>query len=165
MCSIPAREGIGTEARVHKRERRLHTWILQVEKILIELHRQQHAFVDQRLMRQTCDIKRFGTTQGRHANLAVGALTNHVQLALKILSRERLFTPLDEELTHEGLTLARGIAEHRVIDRDGAPAEVDLSLGLYDARKDLLDPTTLRRIARHEQHAAGIVAGFRQPNM
>ncbi len=81
--AIPARERVGAEARVHQRQRGLHQRIAQVREVRRELHRRQHAFVDERLVRQAGDVPGRRAFQRRRADLGVGALADDVQLALE----------------------------------------------------------------------------------
>jgi hypothetical protein len=54
------------------------------------------------------------------------------------------------------------LAQHGVVGRHGARAEIDLALGLHHAREHLFDLAALRRIARHEDVAGRVVTGLRQ---
>ena len=56
---------------------------LQIREVRRELLRQQHAFVDERLVRQAGDVPGRRAFQRRRADLAVGALANDVELALE----------------------------------------------------------------------------------
>ena len=83
MRAVPARERVRAETRVHQRQRGFHRGIAQIREILRELLRQQHAFVDERLVRQARDVPGRGAFQRRGADLAVGALADDVELALE----------------------------------------------------------------------------------
>ena len=52
MGQRPGREGVGAEARVHQRQRRLDTAVVQVGEELRELLGDQHALVDDGPARQ-----------------------------------------------------------------------------------------------------------------
>jgi hypothetical protein len=160
--AIPARERVGAEARVHERQRGFHQRIAEIREIRRELHRRQHSFVDERLVRQAGDVPARGAFQRRRADLGVGPFADDVQLALeRQLIRDRRIAT-HEHLPHERLARLRGVAEHRVVARDGAPAEHGLAFGLHDLLEALFDASTQRRIARQEHDAAAIRARLRQ---
>ncbi len=162
MRAVPARERVGAEARVHQRQRGLHQRIAEIREVRRELHRRQHAFVDERLVRQAGDVPGRRAFQRRRTDLGVSALADHVQLALeRELIRDRGIA-LDEHLAHERLARLRGVAEHRVVARNGAPAEHGLAFRLHDLLEALLDAPAQRRIARQEHDAAAVLAGLRQ---
>ena len=160
--TIPARERVGAEARVHQRERGLDRRVVQVGEVLVELRREQHALVDERAARKADHVPGLGAWQRRGADLVVGALADHVELALEAeLVRDRRIT-LDEYLAHERLAGACRLAEHAVHGRDRAPADHVLALGLHHLLELLLDLAAYRGIARQEDDAAAVLAGRRQ---
>ena len=160
--AVPARERVGAEARMHERDGGLEARIAQVGEILVELHRQQHPLVDQRLVGQACDIPGLGAAQRRDTDLVVGTLADDIELALEGLGIRRVSAALDEHLTHERFARACRLAEHRVVGGYRAATEIDLPLGLNDACEGLLEPAPLRRVARHEDESAGVLAGLRE---
>ncbi|MFO1425425.1 MAG: hypothetical protein U1F11_00315 [Steroidobacteraceae bacterium] len=101
-----------------------------------------------------------GAAERGDADLVVGALADHVELALELRLVGRLRAAGDEHLADERFAGLGRLAEHGVVRRHGARAEVDLPLGLHHAREDLLDLATLRRVARHEDEAGGVLAGL-----
>ena len=141
---------------MHQRERCFHPRITQVGEILVELLRQQHAFINERLVREAGDVPVLRAPNGRDTNFVVGAFANDVKLALESGLVRRVLATLDENLADEGLALTRRLAEHRVVDRHRARTEIVLPFGLNDPREDLLDATSLGRISRHEDEAAGV---------
>ena len=147
---------------MNERDRRLHARIAQVGEVLIELHRRQHPLVDQRLVGEARDVPVLRAADRRDANFVVGALADHVELALELGFVGGVFATLDENLADKGLALARSLAEHGVVDRHRARTEIDLPLGLHDTREHLFDPTALGRIARHENETTGVASGLRQ---
>jgi hypothetical protein len=56
MRAVPARKRVRGKARMDQRERRFHRRVVKILKIFGELLRQQHAFVDQGLVRQARDV-------------------------------------------------------------------------------------------------------------
>ena len=168
MRPVPAREGVGAEARVHHRECRLHRGIEQVGVVLGELLGEQHALVDQRLAGQAADVPEIGTVNGRGADLAVGALADDVQLALEGplvgLPVVETRVPPDEDLAHEGLGAPGGFAQRGIAGGHGAPAQHGLALGLHDLLELLLELAPLARAAGQKQQTAAVFAGCRQRN-
>ena len=160
--AVPARESVGAEARMHERDGGLEALISKVGEILVELHRQQHPLVDQRLVGQARDIPGLGAAQRRDTDLVVGTLADDIELALEGLGIRRVSAALDEHLTHERFARACRLAEHRVVGGYRAATEIDLPLGLNDACEGLLEPAPLRRVARHEDESAGVLAGLRE---
>src|SRR6185295_12163284 len=139
-----------------------HQRVLQVEEVLVELHRGEHALVDQRLVRQRHDVPELRAADGRHADLVVGALADDVEPALEFVLVDGVGPAADEHLANERLRGLGRLAQHGVVGRYGARAEIDLSFGLHYAGEDFFDLAALRRIARHEDVAGGIHAGLRQ---
>ena len=160
--AIPAREGVGGEARVHQRDCALHERVLQVEEVLVELIRRQHALVDQRLVRQRNDVPELRAADGRHADLVVRALADHIELALEVRLVERLRPAADEHLAHERLGCLGGFAQRGVVRGHAARAEIHLAFGLHHAREHFFDLAALRRIARHEDVAGRVQARLGQ---
>ena len=160
--AVPARERVGAEARMHERDGGLEARIAQVGEILVELHRQQHPLVDQRLVGQARDIPGLRAAQRRDADLVVGALADDIELALEGLGIGRVGAALDEHLAHERFARASRLAEHRVVGGYRSASEIDLPFGLHDACEGLLEPAPLRRVARHEDESAGVLAGLRE---
>ncbi|MDF3022347.1 MAG: hypothetical protein K0Q92_3650 [Steroidobacteraceae bacterium] len=160
--AVPAREGVGAETRVHQRDGRFHQRVLQVEEIRVQLVGGQHALVDQGLVRQRHHVPVLGAADGRHADLVVRALADHVELALELGLVDRLRSAADEHLAREGLGGLGGLAQHGVVHGHGARAQVHLAFGLHHAREHFFDLATLRGVARHEDVAGGVHARFGQ---
>ena len=156
MRAVPAGEGVGAEARVHQRQRRLHRRIIQILEVLGQLPGQQHALVDDGLVRQARDVPVLGAIHGGGADLAVGALADDIQLALehRLIGQRRIAR--DEHLAHERFTGLGGLPQVGVVHGHGAPAEDALTLGLHDLLEVLLEPAALGRIARQKDDAAAV---------
>ena len=157
MSAIPARERVRAEARVDERDCGLHRRIAQIGEVLLELRRQQHAFVDQRLVREARDVPGRGAFHRRCADLAVGALADHIELALE---RELIFDlriAADEHLAHERLAGLGRLAKHRIVGGDRAPAEDRLAFGLHDLLELFFDAATQGRVAGQKDDAAAVV--------
>ncbi len=159
MRTVPAGERIGAEARVDQRQRGLHQRVVQVLEILVELRRQQHALEHDRARREADDVPVLGPRQRGGADLVVGTLADHIQLALEREVVIDIGIALDEDLPHEGFARARRLAEHAVRGRYGAPAEHGLAFGLHDLFELLFDLAPDGRVARQEDDAAAVLAG------
>ena len=160
--AVPARKGVGAEPRMDERERRLDRRVLQVQEILVELPGEQHALEDDGAAREADDVPVLGSGHRRGADLVVGALADHVQLALEVeLVGDRGIAP-DEHLAHEGLAGSGGFAEHPVRHLHRAPAEHLLALGLHDLLEALLDQAPHGRVPGQEDDAAAVLTGRRQ---
>ena len=135
---------------------------LRSVKYLVELLGEQHALVDEGLVRQAAQVPVLGAVDGRGADLAVGALPDDVELALEFRFIAHARAAPDEYLADERLAGARGLPERAVVHRHRAPAEDDLPFGLDDVLEDLDQPPPPRRIAREEDEPARILAGPRE---
>jgi hypothetical protein len=166
MRAVPARERVRAEARMDQRERGLHQRIGQVGKVGRELLRQQHALVHERLVRKARDVPRRRAFERRSADLAVGALADHVELALERELVAPYFTlggvARDEYHAHERLEGLRRIAQHGVVRRHRAPTEHALTLRLHDLLEAFLDAPPQRRVTRQKHDAAAVGAGLGQ---
>ena len=121
MRTLPVREGIRRETAVNQRQCRLHVRVAQVEEIATDLHRREHAFINQRAAGKARRIPHrvhFGDTDG-----IVSHLAQHVELPLKgkIIQRRRM--TLHKHLAHQRLTRLRRFAQRRVVHRQFTPAE------------------------------------------
>ena len=116
-------------------------------------------------MRQARHIPVVGATQRRDADFVVGALADHVQLALELRLVDGVRAAGDEHLADEGLARLGGLAEHGVVGRHRARAEVHLAFGLHGAGEGLLHLAALGRVARHEDQAAAVLARLGQLDM
>src|SRR5580692_7097428 len=156
--AIPAWKGVGAETRVHEGQRRFHRWILQVEKIPRELLGQQHAFVNNGLVRQAGQVPKLAAVNGRGANLAVGPLADDVEFALERPDVGQGGVPADKNLADEWLGGLGGCAKRGVIGRHGAPTEHDLSFRLDNLPKEFFQPAPHSGLLREENEAAAILA-------
>ena len=109
--------------------------------------------------RQADDVPVLGAGERRGADLVVGALADHVELALEREVVADLGRALDEHLAHERLAGARGLAEHAVVGGHGAPAEHVQAFGLHDLLEALFDLAADGGVARQEDDAAAVLAG------
>ena len=160
--AVPARKGVGAEPRMHQRERGLDRRIPEVEEVLVELTGEQHSLEDDGAAREADDVPVLRASHRRGADLVVGALADHVQLALEVELGGCRGVAADEHLPHEGLAGTRGLAEHPVACLHRAPAEHLLAFRLHDLLEALLDQAPHGRIAGQEDDPAAVLARRRQ---
>ena len=177
----PRREGVGAEALVHERQRRLDERVPEIRKHDLDLTSREHALVDQRVARQADDVEELLRVGGHLvAELVHGvldALADDVQLpfkspprlAVRVAGRGRVGVPGplgrprgDEDLAEHGLDGDRARADRAVVGRDIAPAEEHLAFFSDDPREDPLDGGAMLGLARQEHQAGAVVAGGRQ---
>ncbi len=165
MRPVPARERVGAEARVHQRQRRFHRRVLQVRVILPQLRRQQHPFIDQRLVRKARDVEKLAP---RHlAGVADGILSapaDDIKLALEGHVLRQSVVPPDEHLAHQRFARPRGLAHRRIVGGNRAPSQDLLSFLGHDLAKELLAFGLLRTLRRQKDHADPVGPGAGQRN-
>ena len=90
MRERPGREGVGAEALVHERQRRLHVRVGQIGERRLDLLRRQHALVDQGARRQAGDVETAVDRRRRQrVDRVLDPLADDVQLALERASDRR----------------------------------------------------------------------------
>jgi hypothetical protein len=101
-------------------------------------------------------------SERRGADLAVGALADHVQLALEgeLVFQRRIAA--DEHLTDERLAQVASFTQALVIGGHRAPAEYRLALRLHDLLEAFFELAALAGIARQEDQSAAVLARRRQ---
>ena len=158
MGQRPGREGVGREALMDKGDRRFHALVAQVEEIIAELGRQQHALVDERARGQRDGIE----TLRAHVLEIVDGVRDHLaqqeQLALECFLISRGGATLDEDLPVHGLGRLDALAKTRRIDRYIAPAQKDLAFGGNHILDDFLDNGAPFGVARQEQGTDSVIA-------
>ncbi len=150
---LPAREGVGREARVDERQPARHALVAQVGVVARELRRGEHPLEDDRAGAEARDRELVEADTLDHA-------PDHVQLALEqVLVADALAR------AHEQLGDARRVGTGRgaagaLGDRHLAPAEHDLALGLD---RLLEHPHGVRGVAaREEAHRHAVEPRGRQ---
>ena len=128
----PAREGVGGEARVDDRERRLHQRVAKVGVEARELRGGEHALVDDRARREA--------GEGDLGGLELERPADHEELALERVGVLRVGAAADHELADRRHRLASDAAALARVGGDLARAQRDLALGadhLLDAVAEL----------------------------
>ena len=121
---LPARERVGREARVDERQRGLRALVLQVGVVAQQLRRREHALVDDRAARERGDDE-------VRAGGQLGDAADHVELALeRVLVRGEVVRRRHHELLDVGREPVGGDADVVLLDRDVAPGDDALPLGL-----------------------------------
>ncbi len=154
---LPAREGVGREARVDQHERALHPLVAQVGVAARELRRHQHPLVDDRPRREARDHE-----LGAGGDL--GDPADHVELALERVAVAReLRRGSDDQLAHDRGGLAGGHADVLELHRHVAPPDDPLPLTLDRVDEDLLELGRSRGVvARQEEDGDAVGACGRQ---
>ena len=153
MRELPAREGVGGEARVDEREPADDALVAQVGVVARQLRRRQHPLVDDRprgeaRQRQVGEVRSLD-----HA-------ADHVQPALERILVGDGIVRRDEQLGDPRRHRARRRPAGALGDRHVAPAEHVLALVLDGL---LEQPHRLRGVARREEaHRDPVAAGGRQ---
>jgi hypothetical protein len=158
--AFPAGEGVGGEARVNQHEGGVHVRILEVEEILTDLHRHQHAFINNGAARQAGGIPE--GIQPLVADLVMGPLADDKELPLEILFRRHPRATGDENLAHEGLAGLGGVAEGGVVGRHVAPSQHALAFLEDDLFKFRRAGGPLRRVGGAVNHPHAVKPRFRQ---
>ena len=162
MGAFPAWKGVGAEPRVDQCERRLHRRIPQVGKILRQLLGQEHTLVDDGLVGQARQIPILAAVESRRADLVVGALADHVELALKRQIVAQALAAANEDLPDEWFARPGGVTQRRTVGRHRAPTEETLSFRLHNLLKPLLQPPAVGGIAGQEDQPAAVLGGAGQ---
>ena len=162
MGERPGREGIGGEALVDQRQRRLEVLVVQIGIVGAELVGEEHALVD-----HGAAGDRNGVVARQPALLAGvdrvrDRLAQDVEPPLELVLALDLPAPADEHLQVHGLRRLDRLAERGVVGRHLAPAQEHHALALDHLRIDVANDLPPVRITRHEQRADRIFAGLRQ---
>ena len=153
---LPAREGVGGEARVDERERRLRPRVLQVGVVAEQLRRGEHALVDDGAAGEARDDELRPGGQLGHA-------PDHVELALEgVLVVREVALGRDHELLDVGRVEVGGDADVVLVDRDVAPADDALALVADLLLEQRLELGAAVLVLRQEADADAVGARRRQ---
>ncbi len=148
----PRRERVRAVPGVHESDRGLDALIDDVEEELGELRRGQHPLVDEGAAREAREVH-------RPSDLVLDPLAHDEREPFQAHPVDRTQGGADEQLAKQGHDFARARADHRVVDRDVAPAEDPEALtpdDLLDEGDDLLG-VGLR--GRQERDARRVLTG------
>ena len=152
---LPAREGVGREARVDERQPARHARVPEIGEVPRELRRGQHPLVDHRPAREA-----------RQRQIAPGGALDHapdhVQLALERVLVGDLVRRRDQHLADHGRRQPGGLADVALVDRHVAPPDRPLPLGLDRVLDQLLEHDAPLGILRQVADADPVAAGRRQ---
>ena len=153
---LPARERVGREARVDERERRPRPLVLQVGVVAQQLRGGEHPLVDDRAARERGDDQIGAGGQ-------LGDPADHVELALE---RVGVLGQLGGRGHHELLDVRRepvgGDPDVVLLDRDVAPADDALALGLDRLGEQALELVPALLLLREEADGDAVLPGGRQ---
>ncbi len=158
MAALPTRKRVGAEPGMDQRQRGFHRRVGKVGKVLLHLHRVQHALIDQRLVRQAGDVPIFTSGKARPANLVGGALANDEQLPLKRHIIGNLRIAPDENLPHERLGRPRRFAQRAIVPGHIAPADDVLALFGANLAENLLAFLPLMGVGGKIDYAGAVMA-------
>ncbi len=158
----PGREGVGRKALVHERERTREIRIVQVGIVGAELVGEEHAFVDNGPAGDRHRVIARQPALAPRIDSARNPFAQHVEPALELVLALDLLAAADEHLLVHRFGRLDGPAERRVVGRDVAPAEQRHALFLDILGVDVANDLPPVRVARHEQIADSIFAGFGQ---
>ena len=153
---LPAREGVGAEAAVDERERRLGPRVLQVGVVAEQLRRREHPLVDHGPARERRDHE-------LRAGGDLGHAPDHVELALEGVRvfLQRAFGGHDQVLD-VGRVEVGGDADVVLVDRDVAPADHALALVRDGLLEELLELRPPLLVPRQEADAHPVGARRRE---
>ena len=117
LGELPAREGVGGEARVDDRERALQLGVAQVGVEARELRRAQHPLVDERPRAEAGDRERRARPRARRSARATNRRRSNSSWSMHVGAGA------DQQLAELGGDVAGGLAAAGQVDRDLAPAE------------------------------------------
>ena len=163
----PRGEGVGAEAGVDERERRLEVRVHQVGEHRLHLVGDQHALVDDGVRRQARHVEEIALREVELVGGPADPLPDDVELAFEAGAgtiRTRVGRVLrrppraaDEHLPDHRLAAAGGRPEGGAVGRNVAPAEQALPFVGDDAGEQVLDAAPLGRVARQEDHADAVL--------
>src|SRR5947209_13697764 len=134
---LPAGEGIGGEALVNQRKRRLRAGVEQVLVEAADLRREQQALVDDGARREGWDVEIREAGQvalsGELEQRVLGLLADREDLALERVLVGRARSTSDDRLADDRHGLEHGRAKPSRVGRHFAPAEQHLAFDLYVA--------------------------------
>ena len=181
----PRREGVGAEALVDQRQRRLDVGIEQIGERARDLIGNQHPLVDQRLRRQARDVERVPLGQRQPIGLVLDPLADDVQLPLergrsrargrsgRLVCRRlagdgpRVHLRAgrdsaaggDENLFDDRLRRERGLSDPGVGGRHQTPAEQLLAFLVDDAFDQLPQLSAVGVVTRQEDEPGAVLTG------
>ncbi len=146
-----------------ERERRRQARVGQVPVVLADLVGEQQPLVDDGPAAHARHVVLAAVRELERLDRARGGLANDVELPLERVGDDHVRAAADEDLAqHRLLGAHRRRHRHLGVDRNVAPAEDDLALGL-DGALELLRAGEARRVLlRQEHHADAVFAGRRQ---
>ncbi len=147
----PAREGVGGEARVDDRERRLHQRVAKVGVEVRELRRGEHALVDDRARREA--------GEGDLGGLELERPADQEELALEGVGVRRVGAAADHELADRRHHLAGDAAAVGRVRRDLSRAEGDLAFGADHLLDAVAELQAALRVGGQEAHGHRHLAG------
>ena len=121
MRQVPRRESVRAVALMHQRDGGFSARVIQIEEVLVERVREEHALVDDGAGRQRVDVEQRLTVELAGTDRVLGALACQQQLQLELRRCNR--ATADENLLHQGLAALGDFAKRLVVGGHIAPAE------------------------------------------
>ena len=164
VSSLPTGKGIGAEARVNQRDRRLEALVGQIGEVGLHLIRNQHALVDDCPRRKAGRIKIIAPLYcTAMANLILSALADDVEFALEgqfVVRTQR--TTTDKNLALPGFAQSGRVTQSAVVGGHIPPADQLLSFFIDDAREDFLAGPARIGVRWQEKHPHPVLTRARQ---
>ena len=159
MRPVPTREGVGREAGVHQRDRRLDRRMLELRVERAELQGGEHALEDDGAVRKAGDVEAAHGLWDARPHPVLDQLADHVQTPLEGVVIVHAPAAGDEHLTDVRLLLPRRAAQTRPVGRHVAPAQQRLPLLGDHLRDDAVNPHPKTGVGGQEAHADAVLPG------
>src|SRR5688572_1892390 len=147
------RSRISAEAGVNDSECRRERLVNQIWIELRQLGDRQHAFVNDRLIRQAANVKSRAPGNVRLSHFSRGAPANHIEFAFERRIVFKTAVATNENLPHDWLRLACSWTNEGIIGGNVAPANYLLALFVDDPLQYCFTRFSRRFRLRQEDHA------------
>ena len=140
-----------------QREGGLHRGIREIGEILVHLHGVEHAFVNQRFVRQAGDIPIFAAGKTGPPDFIGGPFADYEKFPLERQVIGELRVAADEHLPHERLGRAGGFAERGIFGGEITPADDVLALLGDDFAENLFALAAFGGVGREKDDAGAVL--------
>ena len=158
--TFPAREGIRREARVDEREGGVHRLVGEVGEVLTDLFGHKHALIDDRAAGEGAGVVELVLAGA--ADLVVSLLAQDEEFAFEVLVGGAIGWATEEGLADDRFAGDGGLAERRVVDGHGAPAEDRETLSLGEVGEGGFGGRTDLGVWGDVEHTHAVVTRLRE---